>query len=72
MVSLAVVELNAQLSTSEGSYVSYAVYQKLGAFDVVFFDETVEERRPQKWKISGRLYESFVLVNVAGSVPRRL
>jgi len=72
VVPVVIVELTAQTVTREDSQIATSIDEKLCVGDVVFLGETVEERRPQKSEISDGLHENGVLVNAAGSVPRRL
>ena len=48
VVASRVVELTAQLLTSQGSQIPAAVDEKLGICDLVFLGETMQERRHQK------------------------
>ena len=45
MVSLAVVELTAQLVSKEGSQKATSINQKLRLWDIVFLSEAMQERR---------------------------
>jgi hypothetical protein len=45
VVSLAVVELTAQIVAKQGSQIARGIDQKLGVRDVVYLGEPMEERR---------------------------
>jgi hypothetical protein len=68
VVSLAVIELTAQLTTCKSSQIARNIDEKLCIGDIVFLSEAMEERRPQKSGSSDVLRENCVLVNVGGSL----
>lgn len=68
MVSLAVVELSARFTMSEGSQTARGIGEKRSVGDVMCFGEAMEERRPQKSEISDELHVSTALINVGGSL----
>ena len=45
VVPLCVVELTAQLTTSQGSQIAASINEKLRIGDIVFLGQTVQERR---------------------------
>jgi hypothetical protein len=67
-----IVEPTTQFVTSEGSQIPTSIHEKLCVGDIVFLGESVQKRRPQNAPRSDGLHENSVLVNAAGSVPRRL
>lgn len=69
VVSVAVVELTARLTTREDSRIASGIDDKLGVRDVVFLGKSMQERRPQNAERSDGLHESGDLVNAAGSFP---
>ncbi len=67
-----IVKPTAQFVTREGSQIAASIDEKLCVGDIVFLGEPMQKRRPQNASRSDGLHENSVLVNAAGSVPRRL
>jgi hypothetical protein len=72
VVPVFVVEMTAQIVSSEGSQIAASIDEKLCLSNIVVLGEAMEKRRPQNASRSDGLHESRALVNAAGSVPRRL
>ena len=72
VVAAAILNPTAQSQPGQSGPIAEAIDQQFRLRKVVMLRGTRQERRPQNASRSDVLHESFVLVNAAGSVPRRL
>jgi hypothetical protein len=64
VVSLAVVELTAQLTTREGSQIARSINEKLYIGDIVVLGESMQKRRPGSlpWRLDTSISSSNLVL----------